>query len=520
MTTQGPGSRLIRNSVLTTANNILAGAIGWVVSIWVARQLGPTNYGIFSLVLWLSGTVSWALGLGFIHAITKFIAEYRGRDDNSVTVAIIFFVLKIELVLTALSTIVLVFLHAAIADYFFTQKESLFFLLAFLGLLPGMVTAVFCAALEGIQKFEYFLYANLIITPLSFAAKVGVLLMGWGISGLLCVMLIFSFVNVVFYWYLLAREGMLAGGITRVLPAEIRKRLLRYNASVTAILVCDKIVWDKSENFFLGRLCKATEVAYYNLGFNIAQKFVSLLPTTFWKVLFPAMSHYSGSGAENKMTRIFYLSTRYLAFFAFPMGVAGMILSFPLIRFLYAHPFIGAQRTLQIIFISSIFASLSNPASAVLYGYEKQSFIYKYGAILAGLNIALDLWLIKPYGALGAAICYGITTVFASVGGLIYTCRLMKLKYPLASVFKVLFATVVMGIAMELIVYRFQDIWGYLLAAIAGSAIYFISAIALGTFEKEDFALLESAARVLPAGLQKVARTIIETLSDIKAGNS
>ena len=491
------GSRLIKNSVLILFNTFFMMTTSWVISIWIARQLGPANYGIFNLVLWISGTLSWIVGMGLIHAVTKFIAEYNGRGDQKSLKPIIFYVLKIELAISLVSTIVLIFLRTKVADFFFSPSESFFFLIAALGLLPGLITAVFSAAIEGIQKFEYFTYSNLIITPLSFASKIAVLIMGKGITGLLMVMLIFSFINAIFYFFVLQNEGVFKGGNDK-LSSDIKKRIQGYNKSVIAILLCDKIVWDKSENFFLGRFCSAAEIGFYNLGYNIAQRFISILPTTFWRVLFPAMSTYFGSGDKDKMKRLFFLSTRYLAFVSFPVGVGGMILAYQIIHYLYGHEFIGAQRVLQIIFLASIFSSLSNPASAVLYGFEKQSFIYKYGAVLAVFNIVLDLILIKRYGATGAAICFGIITIFGSIGGLIYTCRKMELSYPVVSVAKIMMSTVLMGIVMEIIILRNGEIPGFIISVLAGTVVYLISSLVLGTFEEEDLTLLGSARAVLP----------------------
>lgn len=432
---QGQGSRLIKNSIFSLFNTFFMMASSWIISIWIARQLGPSNYGIFNLVLWLSGTLSWVIGMGFINAVTRFIAEFKGRGEIDCLGGIIFFVLKIEVGITFFTTILLLLFRTQVADFFFSPNQSFFFFLAALGLFPGILTAIFSSAIEGIQKFEYFTYSNIILTPVSFFSKVAVLHLGYGISGLLMVMLVFSFINALFYYLVLKKEGILIRG-SLSLSKEIKKRILTYNKSLIAILTCDKIVWDKSENFFLGRLCSAVEVGYYNLGFNIAQKFTSILPMTFWRVLFPAMSSYFGSGDEAKMKRLFYLSTRYLAYVSFPMGVGGMIVAYQLIHYLYGYEYIGAQRVLQIIFAASVFSSLSNPASAVLYSFEKQSFIYKYGVVLAVINISLDILLIRYHGATGAAICYGITTVLGSVGGLIYTCKTMKLQYPLKAIFK------------------------------------------------------------------------------------
>ncbi|MBN1578633.1 MAG: flippase [Chitinispirillaceae bacterium] len=517
MANDASGSQLIKNSLLTLVNSFFMMITSWVISIWVARQLGPTNYGILTFILWLTGTVSWIIGMGLIHAITKFISESQGKGEHRNLTPIILYILRIEILISVISMAVLIILKTKIADYFFSPHESFFIFIAALGLLPGMITAIFSAAIEGIQKFEYFTYSNLIISPFSFAAKVIVLAMGKGITGLLYVMLVFSFINALFYFFVLKREGFFSPGAGRPLETGIRQRIQRYNRSVIAILLCDKIVWDKSENFFLGRLCSSQEIGFYNLGFNIAQRFMSMLPTTFWRVLFPAMSSYFGSGDRKKMRRLFFLSTRYLAFVTFPVGIGGMILAYQIIHYLYGHEFIGAQRVLQIIFATSIISTLSNPASAVLYGFDRQSFIYKFGALLAVINIVLDLIVIRRYGATGAAVCYGITTIIGSTGGLIYTCSVMRLRYPIVSIFKITFATIVMGIVMELIILQNGEIPGFIIATAAGGVVYLVSALVLGTFEKEDYVLLQSVKKVCPPFMKKAVDETCRMIAQFKS---
>jgi Polysaccharide biosynthesis protein. len=132
------GSRIIKNSALNLFNTFFMLATSWVISIWVARQLGPSNYGIFNLVLWLTDSFTWVIGMGLIHAITKFIAEYHGRNENECLGVIVVFVLKIELVFSLITMGILIWLRAPIAHYFFTPKQSIYFLIAFFGILPGL----------------------------------------------------------------------------------------------------------------------------------------------------------------------------------------------------------------------------------------------------------------------------------------------------------------------------------------------------------------------------------------------
>jgi O-antigen/teichoic acid export membrane protein len=502
------GSNLVKNSVFLLINSLFMMISSWVISIIVARLLGPEDYGIFNMTLWLTGTITWAVGMGFIHAATKFTAELKQKGEEDLIYHLILFIAKIELIASLIATFLIIIFCSQIADFFFSQSEYIYFFLAALGIIPGIATAIASGVIEGLQKFKYFTYANFILTPLSFISKIIVLKTGYGLTGLMIVMLVFSFVNTVFYIFVLYKENVFKHSGTS-LPLGIRKRVLEYNKSVIAISICDKIVWDKSENFFLGRFCSAGQIAFYNLGFNIVQRFSSILPTTFWKVLFPAMSSLHGTNDIDKMKRLFYISTRYISLFSFPVGIGGIILAYQLIHYLYGHEFIGAQRVLQIIFAASIFSNLANPASAVLYGFEKQSFIYKYGFILAIFNIIIDLLLIKPYGAVGAATCYAITTLLGSIGGLIYTCKLMKIKYPIFSVLKVFGASLIMGVGMEMTIRINGEIPGFIASIVVGFVLFVGTMFLLTSFEDEDLVLLEHLGKFSPQKMKLISIVLL-----------
>ncbi|MFH0918773.1 MAG: oligosaccharide flippase family protein [Fibrobacterota bacterium] len=511
------GTRLIRNSVLNLANSSITMVVTFVTSIVVARTLKPENYGIYNLVLWVTGIATWAIGMGLVHAVTKYVAEYRGRRDPVTVDAIISFILRVELILSLGATAVLVFFRLPIADYFFSPRETFFFLIAFVGLVPGILTAVFSGTIEGIQKFEYFTYFHLIVTPLAFLVKMLVLYLGYRIDGLLLVSLGFSFINTAFFCWILRREG-LHFSLFKSPEPDVRRKIWKYNLSVGAISIADKVVWDKSENFFLGRFCTSAQIGYYNLAYNVAQRFMNVLPSTFWRVLFPAMSEYFGSKDHEKIKRLFYLSSRYIAFFSFPVGVAGIVLAFPMIQFFYGREYLGAKYALQIMFFCSIFSSLSKPGSAILYGTERQGFILKYGMVLAAVNIGLDLLVIRAYGALGAACCYGVVTIAGAMGGLIYTCRTVGLQYPFRSVTKIIFSSLIMGITMELIVRQKAELFGFIVAIPVGMITYFVCSAVLGSFEEEDYILMNSVKVALPGRWKRGVDSLTGFLSQFKSG--
>jgi len=507
---------LIKNSLFSFTNTLITIVTGWIVSVVVARHLGPERYGIFCLVLWLSGTILWIIGLGFITALTKFTAQYK-NDGSSLQRALFRYTLFIEIVLTLVITTVCLVFHRVIADYFFSDSESVYFFLAICGLIPGMLTSVFSATIEGMEKFEYFTYASLILTPFSIAAKIFVVLQGYGITGLLVVMFIFSFLNTLFYVYVLVRQKVVSTEKTPKLSAEIKKKFHRYGISVGAIQLIDKVVWDKSENFFLGRFSTAEQIGYFNLGFNLAQRFMSIIPHTFWKVLFPSMAGFSHQNKHKKIKQVFFLSSRYIAFFSFPIGAMGILLSYHLIKYLYGVEYIPAKISLQIIFFASMISSLSKPGSAILYGSNRQGFILRYGIVLGVINIGLNIVLIPAYGALGAAISYGFISLAGSIGGLIYTCNKAKLPYPFISIAKIAFSTIIMSLCVEMVLLRSGSLLAVVFSLFFGFSVYVISSITLARFQREDFVVFNSIIQAFPAPLNRRMKKVLDKIARYKS---
>jgi O-antigen/teichoic acid export membrane protein len=173
---------------------------------------------------------------------------------------------------------------------------------------------------------------------------------------------------------------------------------------------------------------------------------------------------------------------------------------------------------MQIMFLSAMITMICNPGAAVLYGYEKQGFIYKLGFVMAVINIIVDLIFIRPFGALGAAYCYAGVTVIGSSIGTIYTCRTMKLSYPFVSLFKILFASVIMGTVMAIIILHNAELFSFIFALVAGAFVYLISALVLGTFEQEDYTLMQSLTRAFPDRYHGPLQALINFVSQFKPG--
>ena len=434
-----------RNIVHFLCSHAMSFVLGMAASVVMARSLGPNDLGIFHQVQWFAGTVSVVISLGLITSITKFTAQFRAEGRHADVLSAVRFIFYVELAIALATTLGLLLVSSRIADHYFSRDQAFIFKLAFLGITPGIQTAIFSATLEGAQVFRYQTLHSLTVTPAALGLKVYVMYKGWGLESLFWINLAFALVNLAFFYLAARREGLLRGWF-RFAPSDgkWKKEILAYNRSAIGVHFVDLVVWSRSENYFLGRFCAAPQIAYYNLAQNLIVKFTGTLPNLMWRILLPLSAQQHGRMEGDKMRKTYHHALRYSAFFVFPTIAICYIAAYELVVIFYGHAYSEAKDCFRILCPGALLASLAQPGSAVIYASNRQAFILKYGSVLAVLNIALCLWLIPKFGARGAAFCYSFTTSLGVIGGFVYTGRNLGLSVPWAAWRKASLATAVL----------------------------------------------------------------------------
>jgi O-antigen/teichoic acid export membrane protein len=434
--------RISRNIVHFLCSNAVSFVLGMGASVVMARSLGPNDLGIFHQVQWFAGTVSMVISLGLITSITKFTAQFQAEGRDGDVLSAVRYIFYVEFAIALVTTVGLMLISSRIADHYFSKDQTFLFRLAFLAITPGIQTAIFSATLDGAQVFRYQTLHSLTVTPAALLLKVYVMYKGWGLASLFWINLLFSVVNLSFYYLAARREGLLKGWF-RLAPSDgkWKREILDYNRSAIGVHFVDLIVWSRSENYFLGRYCPAAQIAYYNLAQNLIVKLTGTLPNLMWRILLPLSAQQQGRMELDKMRKTYHHALRYSAFFVFPTIAICYLAAYELVVIFYGHAYSEAKDCFRILCAGALLSSLAQPGSAVLYASNRQNFIFKYGAVLAVLNISLCLWLVPKYGSRGAAFCYSFTASLGVIGGFIYTKRKMGLEPPWGAWTKAALAT-------------------------------------------------------------------------------
>jgi len=216
----------------------------------------------------------------------------------------------------------------------------------------------------------------------------------------------------------------------------------------------------------------------------------------------PLYSESFGRHGMREMGSVYVKALKYLQMvMVFPCFLALAICK-PLIELLYGSNYGPVVLPLQILLVSLAFTSIGVVGSPLLVVTEKQSFIAKYGTVVAILNVALDFILIPHHGALGAAVANSTAQVAGILGGTFYTIRYVRAKFPWRTTATIYVAAAIAAAPVFYCFSRGQLGIPLQAGSVAIGAILYVGLLALaGELGKRDLCILRGAflARISPA---------------------
>jgi O-antigen/teichoic acid export membrane protein len=394
---------LARSTVLNFADTAIGICSALVVSVVVARTLGPDRFGLYSLVTSMVMFAYVFARLGINETVRRYVAELDAGGERPLATIVAGQALRNGLVTSGASAVLLAAAAPALATFFHRPELTTYILIGALTLVPIITAGIFRNVLRGVQQYRYFVRLNLITSPVWVVACTAVVLRGGGIIGLLLVGLALELVHLVAFARWTFREvGVPRFGVR--LPPLLQGRLVRYNVAVGALMVLDLVVQKRSELIFLGRFNGPDQVAFYALPFSLTDRLGDLMPGALLGVLLPGLTYARGSADPEQFSQMFSEAVRWLAVLTLPVCLFGIPVAAGVVGILYGGAYSPAVPVLQILLVALLFTVLGQAASAALLGLESQRWLLKVTAAAAVLSLCLDFLLIPRWGAVGAAL--------------------------------------------------------------------------------------------------------------------
>ena len=509
----GVAKVIAKNSLFNFVATSSDVALNLVVSIVLARSLGTEEYGLYAFLMWFAGFALLITNLGIGEMAKRFIAEANGRGSTEEQKAIV----RLTLLLRAVLALIVFFVVLTFSGYWanlFGQGENqfLFIILAF-SILPNVLYLAFIPIFSGFQRYNYRAYLMLLTNPPRAILIIALMAMGFGIQavllGNLSIWVLGVFVGLFFLRRLISLKDLIA---TPRLSSSYMKTALKYTITVAGISGINYFLWSRGEVMFLGYFRPAVEVGFYTLASKLPSMSMLLIPSVFGVVLLPAISEQIGRGDMYKLRLIYQTSARYLMMLALPLAAAGIALAHPIVTTLYGSDYAPVVILMQVLFIPFAMMGMAHAAISVIYGINEPAYILKVGVILTCVTLGLNIWLIPPYGAMGAAIGSSIARIIALPLYIRFASKKIGANWPLGDALRIMLASLSVGIVLFLLQNYLNDLVTLVLALPIGISIYIAILLPLRIIHPQDITILKQIQASLPHALRKNFALLIGVL--------
>ena len=398
-------------SVFAKIVRLAAGPVAWVV---IVRSLGETNWGILSILRTISAFALILVTAGGGHALLRYLPamrvdggmeSFRRRFRGLAAVQVA--------VWGALVCVALLF-GDGIGSLFGAARQG------FTGLMAIAVAVVLFEVMLGLVTSalqSWFETRRLaIVTACGNVAYIAAIFfflrLGTGIAGVLYAGAVVNLGMSLLLLPLvrsLAREAP-AGGK----EAPALGRILRFSLPFVATGLLNEIVWRHSEVLFLGHFTGVEAAGHFGLAYRLPQQVLEFVPLSIWPIVMAGITESYARNRE-RLPGAIDMYYRMLFMLVLPVAAMGFAFSRHIVPLLFGAAMAPAAPYTQLFFVVFSYSFLYTPLSMALYVMEKSWLSMLTFAMLAAVNVGLDLALIPRMGIAGAFLSVAVVLAIAVV---------------------------------------------------------------------------------------------------------
>jgi O-antigen/teichoic acid export membrane protein len=481
---------LLRNTFWYGAVTLVGLVSGLLMSVVLARGLGPALMGDYSYLLWAVRTLTAVSTLGWALATTRYTAGPYASGDPAGAWSYVRLFLRRQVVTTTVVVVLVLPLIAVVPD----DLRWPFAILVLL-LFPITVETIFTHAVHGAQRYDLTAQTSTVKMTLQLLGALVVVWVGGGILGLV---LALGLGIVVACLIQRRRAHALFRGSTAAPAAEWTPDLRAYLVPLSAVVVLDAIVWDRSEVFFLRLFTSSEEIAFYSLAFGLATK-AMLVPEIAVGALLPAFAALHGRGAPEEFARVYRRAIQYVALLGAPLVAVGAALAPGIIVWLYGEAYLPAARLLGVLAFVGLVSALRKVAWAALRAVGDRRCALSATWTAAILNVGLAALLIPSLGTTGAVVANVAGQVTATVWAFVGMARAHGAGFPSGDLVRIGgWALAAMGAAWA-VAGGSADLGRLALGAGAAIGVFLAGCVGTGVVGPREWTFLLASTRRLAA---------------------
>ena len=395
--------------------------IGFIVRPLLARWLGASGLGLYSIALVIYGMGMLVANFGISQSIIKYVAEDKDNKDKlhqittSGFISSIIFGIIVGGLLYALS--------GTLAGFFAMPELT--------GLLPILVFAFPFASLlssllglfNGLRQMKTYALLFVMRSSLMSLFVISFVGLGFGVKGAIFGVLLSDIGASIFGLYL-SRHYLhlnLQGYIQNT------KKLLSFGGQMFGANATN-VILNQIDIILIGYFLVATDVGYYSAAIAIASLF-TIIPSAIQKITFPTTSEFWSKNNYQALNTMIDKSMKYSTCILLFVGLGTGFFAKEIMGFVFGPEFICAALPLCVLLIARVIrGGTTVPIGAVIPAIGRPDINLKIEIICAGMNVGLNILFIPRFGILGAAIATTISLLMGVVIFFIFVIKSLPVK--------------------------------------------------------------------------------------------
>ena len=376
--------------------------ISFFVGIYIARYLGPANYGLLSYVTSFVGLFGFLASFGIDNIVSREIINDHDKKDEIIGTG---FYIKIVGSLMAIVSVLTI--------SFFTTKDIFtlgliwIFSLNFIPQSFNILETYFQSQVLSKKVVIAQVVANIISTAL----KIICIIFNKGIFWLTLIYIIETSIYALVLLFSFRKFG---NHIRKwKFNANLAKSILRdsWPLMLSAVAIS---IYMKIDQVMIKNMLGNEQAGIYAVAVKLSEVWY-FIPSAICISVFPAIVKAMNTSKElfeNRLKKLYSL----MFWISFIIASFTTIFSYQIIKILFGTPYLGAVATLQIYVWAGISISLGIAAGQYIITNNLTKIGFLNTILGAILNVGLNLILIPEIGIRGAAIATVISYTIATFG--------------------------------------------------------------------------------------------------------
>ncbi|MCF7935035.1 MAG: flippase [Synergistales bacterium] len=403
--------------------------LGFVAQAAIARLLGADSYGLFSLGMSITQVGMLIAIFGMQQGLSRFLGQYNGRREYGRSRVVVRTAFTTGMVLAAALAAVLLVFGPGIAGGLFHEPRLVPILPWFALILAfSIANQLLTAAFRGFKKPSVAMFCNEVLRRSLRLALFGLLyLAGFRLLGIVLATVLAWAVGAA---VLALRFRTLGRGrphqeITPALRTATARKFLRFSTGMFFIT---------ATGFFrnqVNRLLVGVFLLSKDVGLFTAAMSVSKLATFFLQatntIFAPTIAELYHSGDHEMLEALHRTVVRWVVSATLPLAIWFFLFAGE-IMLVFGPDFVPAADVLRILAVGQVVSALSGPVGQLLAMTRHQRCVMANSALVAALNVTLNILLLPRLGITGSAIAGMVSLSAINILMMIQVKRLLNLQ--------------------------------------------------------------------------------------------